>query len=88
MDLDHSQDSTAIVDPPLSLNWSPSFRLIHPGKTGSIRRLMRILTHSGFFTATKVDQHDIQEEAYDLTPSSRLLPKDKVPNMSDSSLLD
>ncbi|PON57121.1 O-methyltransferase COMT-type [Trema orientale] len=54
---------------------------IHPSKTGFVHRLMRLLVHSGFFTATKVSQNQ-EEEAYDLTPSSRLLLKNKVPCLS------
>ncbi|PON99268.1 O-methyltransferase COMT-type [Trema orientale] len=58
---------------------------IHTTKTGLIHRLMRLLTHLGFFTTTKVGGHyreEDQEDAYDLTPSSRLLLKDKLPNLS------
>uniref|UniRef100_A0A2N9EPN8 CCHC-type domain-containing protein n=1 Tax=Fagus sylvatica TaxID=28930 RepID=A0A2N9EPN8_FAGSY len=45
---------------------------------------MRLLVHSGFFTKTKVheNQEDDEEEVYTLTPSSRLIIKDKVTSLS------
>uniref|UniRef100_A0A2N9EQ34 O-methyltransferase C-terminal domain-containing protein n=1 Tax=Fagus sylvatica TaxID=28930 RepID=A0A2N9EQ34_FAGSY len=44
---------------------------------------MRLLVHSGFFTKTKVHENqEDDEEAYILTPSSRLTIKDKVTNFS------
>ncbi|POO02038.1 O-methyltransferase COMT-type [Trema orientale] len=57
---------------------------IHTTKTDFVHRLMRLLTHFGFFTTTKVGHYreEDQEYAYDLTPSSRLLLKDKLPNLS------
>ncbi|XP_062111223.1 trans-resveratrol di-O-methyltransferase-like [Humulus lupulus] len=58
-----------------------------PAKTGFVHRLMRLLVHSGFFTAKKVSQNQEEQEAYDLTPSSRLLLKDKVPCLSPFVLL-
>lgn len=64
---------------------------IHPTKIGFVQRLMRLLVHSGFFTTTKVSQNQEEkqqeEEAYDLTPCSRLLLKDKVPCLSPIVLL-
>lgn len=59
---------------------------IHPTKAGFIHCLMRLLGHHGFYNSAKIG-HD--EEAYDLTPSSRLL-KDKIPSLSPlvMSLLD
>ncbi|KAI9082952.1 hypothetical protein K1719_035095 [Acacia pycnantha] len=47
---------------------------IHPSKTPNIYRLMRILTHSGFFSLQKLP--DETEEAYVLTDASILLLKD------------
>lgn len=49
-------------------------------KTRCIYRLMRLLVHSGFFSTTKkVDNKDGQEnEAYVLTPFSKILVKDKI----------
>ena len=58
---------------------------IHPSKTGFVHRLMRLLVHSGFFITKRVSQNQEEqqeEEAYNLTPSSRLLLKDKVPCLS------
>ncbi|XP_015873350.3 trans-resveratrol di-O-methyltransferase [Ziziphus jujuba] len=63
---------------------------IHPSKTRFVYRLMSLLVHSGFFAATlpldtNQEQGDHQKEeeaAYDLTPSSRLLLKDKLPCLS------
>ncbi|KAM3748251.1 hypothetical protein ACB098_05G093500 [Castanea mollissima] len=46
---------------------------------------MRLLVHSGFFVTTRVhinQQEEEEEEAYDLTPSSRILLKDNVTNLS------
>ncbi|KAE9592994.1 hypothetical protein Lal_00029244 [Lupinus albus] len=45
---------------------------IHPSKTNFIYRLMRILTHSGFFS----QYMNNLEVSYDLTDASRLLVKD------------
>ena len=56
---------------------------IHPKKSSCLDRLMRLLVHSGFFTKTKVHENqEDDEEAYILTPSSRLTIKDKVTNFS------
>ncbi|KAM5588112.1 trans-resveratrol di-O-methyltransferase [Rosa sericea] len=56
---------------------------LHPAKTGYVHRLMRLMVHSGFFATKQVcmNQDEQEEEAYDLTPSSRLLLKHKVPSM-------
>ena len=46
---------------------------------------MRLLVHSGFFVTTRVhmnQEEEEEEEAYDLTPSSRILLKDNVTNLS------
>nr|POF26780.1 trans-resveratrol di-o-methyltransferase [Quercus suber] len=45
---------------------------------------MRLLVHCGFFVTTRVhiNQEAEEEEAYDLTPSSRILLKDNVTNLS------
>ncbi|MED6116378.1 hypothetical protein PIB30_099772 [Stylosanthes scabra] len=48
---------------------------IHPSKTSSIQRLMRILIHSGFFATNSVSKDDHEVE-YVLTDSSMLLCKD------------
>ncbi|PON43707.1 O-methyltransferase COMT-type [Parasponia andersonii] len=49
---------------------------IHQTKAPFVRRLMRILVHSGFFTVEKVSEIDVLEEGYILTNASRLLLKD------------
>ncbi|KAM5588109.1 trans-resveratrol di-O-methyltransferase [Rosa sericea] len=56
---------------------------LHPAKSGYVQRLMRLMVHSGFFATKKVckNQDEEEEEAYDLTPSSRLLLKNKVPSL-------
>ncbi|KAF3451416.1 hypothetical protein FNV43_RR07511 [Rhamnella rubrinervis] len=72
---------------------------IHPSKTSSVHRLMCLLVHSGFFSATrpavhhinhKDGDHEDEEEAYDLTPTSRLLLKDNLSCISPMvlSMLD
>ncbi|KAE8645730.1 hypothetical protein Csa_020489 [Cucumis sativus] len=53
---------------PMPLSLLVSSLQLHPNKTQFIYRLMRLLTHSGFFVQ--------QEEGYILTNSSRLLLKD------------
>lgn len=49
---------------------------IHPSKSHSIYRLMRILVHSGLFSRQKVCEND-EQEGYSLTLASRLLLKDE-----------
>ncbi|XP_038887584.1 probable O-methyltransferase 3 [Benincasa hispida] len=53
---------------PMPLSLLLSSLQLHPNKSQFIYRLMRLLTHSGFFI--------LQEEGYMLTNSSRLLLKD------------
>lgn len=50
---------------------------INTAKEQCVYRLMRMLVHSGFFQISKLDQDNIVEEGYVLTPSSRLLLKDE-----------
>lgn len=57
---------------PIPLSKLISLLPIHPSKTGDIYRLMRVLTHSGFFNVSK---NDI-EVMYELNDASRLLLKD------------
>ena len=54
---------------------------IHPQKSSYVHRLMRLLVHSGFFAKTEVLENKV-EEAYALTPSSRLILKDNVTSHS------
>ncbi|CAL1388492.1 unnamed protein product [Linum trigynum] len=56
---------------PITLPQLVSALNIQPAKTAHLYRLMRVLVHSGFFEAVVEDQ----EEAYALTPSSKLLVK-------------
>ena len=51
---------------------------IDPQKTSGMDRIIRLLVHSGFFTKTKVLEN---QEAYTLTPSFRLLLKDRITSM-------
>ncbi|PON77948.1 O-methyltransferase COMT-type [Parasponia andersonii] len=72
---------------PITLPELVSALQIHPKKTDFVRRIMRLLAHSGFFKTTKLGQNNEGEEedeveAYDLTPTSRLLLKNRVPNLS------
>ncbi|KAE8645731.1 trans-resveratrol di-O-methyltransferase isoform X2 [Cucumis sativus] len=59
---------------PLPLSRLVSSLQLHPNKTQFIYRLMRLLTHSGFFV--------LQEEGYVLTTSSHLLLKDNSCTLS------
>ncbi|XP_030972926.1 trans-resveratrol di-O-methyltransferase-like [Quercus lobata] len=69
---------------PITLPELVSALQIHPTKAGFVHRLMRLLVHCGFFVTTRVhmNQEEEEEEAYDLTPSSRILLKDNVTNLS------
>lgn len=46
---------------------------INKAKSHCVHRLMRILTHSGFFIKLKIFEDEEEKQAYWLTPSSRLL---------------
>ncbi|XP_059450465.1 trans-resveratrol di-O-methyltransferase-like [Corylus avellana] len=59
---------------------------IHPSKSHSIYRLMRILVHSGLFSQQKVGEND-EQEGYSLTLASRLLLKDEPLRAAPLSLL-
>ncbi|KAK7257407.1 hypothetical protein RIF29_31371 [Crotalaria pallida] len=51
---------------------------LHPSKVNVLHRFMRLLTHNGFFAKTKVEGKEEQEqEAYTLTPPSKLLIRGK-----------
>lgn len=49
---------------------------VHPTKISCVYRLMRLLVFSGFFSTTRVPNGQEGQEAYVLTPSSKLLVKD------------
>ncbi|KAL4016926.1 hypothetical protein IC575_024597 [Cucumis melo] len=59
---------------PMPLSLLVSSLHLHPTKTQSLYRLMRLLSHSGFFVLQKEDEEE--EEGYMLTKSSRLLVED------------
>ncbi|XP_044466401.1 probable O-methyltransferase 3 [Mangifera indica] len=62
---------------PMTLTQLLTVLPVHPSKIIFVHRLMRILTHSGFFTLTKASENDEEEEyAYTLTTSSQLLLED------------
>uniref|UniRef100_A0A7N2R188 Uncharacterized protein n=1 Tax=Quercus lobata TaxID=97700 RepID=A0A7N2R188_QUELO len=70
---------------PITLQELVSKLHIHPKKTSCLHRLMRLLVHSGFFAKTIVHENqekEKEEEAYTLTPSSRLILKDNVTSLS------
>ncbi|KAK7246433.1 hypothetical protein RIF29_41301 [Crotalaria pallida] len=67
---------------PITIPQLVSALKIHPSKSTHVYRLMRLLVHAGFFTTSKVVVDEKEEVVYDLTPSSRLLIKDNIPNMS------
>ncbi|KAL2328163.1 hypothetical protein Fmac_021590 [Flemingia macrophylla] len=69
---------------PMPLSQLTASLPIHPSKTNFIYRLMRILTHNGFFTQHSVMENE-QEVKYELTYSCRLLLKDHP--MSSRTLL-
>ncbi|RYR68693.1 hypothetical protein Ahy_A03g015175 [Arachis hypogaea] len=60
---------------PMPLSKLISSLQIHPNKTQFIHRLMRILTHSGFFSKQISSKGD-PESSYSLTDASKLLLKD------------
>ncbi|KAF7840300.1 trans-resveratrol di-O-methyltransferase-like [Senna tora] len=69
---------------PITLPHLISALKMEPSKSHYVGRLMRLLVHSGLFASTKLhhkEEEEEEEERYDLTPSSRLLLKHKVPSM-------
>ncbi|KDO43219.1 hypothetical protein CISIN_1g043623mg [Citrus sinensis] len=59
-----------------------------PNKRNCLRRIMRLLDHSGFFSTTKVhNSREEENEAYALTSASKLLLKDKPYCLSPFVLL-
>ncbi|XP_019170244.1 PREDICTED: trans-resveratrol di-O-methyltransferase-like isoform X4 [Ipomoea nil] len=55
-----------------------------PQKSNAVYRIMRLLTHNGFFDSTKLNK--AEEDGYVLTASSRLLLKSQIPNLSPFAL--
>ncbi|KAI7999474.1 Trans-resveratrol di-O-methyltransferase [Camellia lanceoleosa] len=67
---------------PISLPDLVSSLQLPPSKINALHRLMSLLTHLGFFATTKLDPNHGDQEGYVLTPSSRLLIKSELPNLS------
>ena len=61
---------------PMPLHLLASSLQIHPSKAPHLYRLMRILTHSGFFSLQKLPDTSSNEEGYVLTDTSTLFLKD------------
>nr|GLL19442.1 trans-resveratrol di-O-methyltransferase-like isoform X2 [Ipomoea trifida] len=51
-----------------------------PQRSNAVYRIMRLLTHNGFFNSTKLNEEE--EDGYVLTASSKLLLKTQIPNLS------
>lgn len=66
---------------PITLQELVSELHIPLAKTSCVHRLMRMMVHSGFFAKVRIHENQ-QEEGYVLTPSSRLLLKDKAISLS------
>ncbi|KAK8466827.1 hypothetical protein PHAVU_008G167800 [Phaseolus vulgaris] len=66
---------------PMPLSKLISSLPLHPSKTCFISRLMRILTHSGFFSEHHATQNE-PEVMYVLTDASKLLLKDQPSSMA------
>ncbi|XP_038973478.1 trans-resveratrol di-O-methyltransferase-like [Phoenix dactylifera] len=60
---------------PLTITELASFLPVAPTKSLALRRLMRMLAHTGFFSVQK-DPNGSDEHAYSLTPNSKILLKD------------
>ena len=60
---------------PITLPELASALKLHPSKVGHLYRFLRLLTYNGFFAKTKVEGQE--EEAYALTPPSKLLIRSK-----------
>ncbi|XP_060186799.1 trans-resveratrol di-O-methyltransferase-like [Lycium barbarum] len=65
---------------PMTLSELVSGLKLPPAKSNGIHRLMRLLVYSGFFATTK--KLDENQEGYVLTPSSKLLLRSEIPNLS------
>ncbi|KAF7119513.1 hypothetical protein RHSIM_Rhsim13G0180900 [Rhododendron simsii] len=67
---------------PITLPELVSSLHLPPEKTNSIYRLLRLLVHLGFFAIAKANTNEGDQEGYVLTPSSRLLLKSEIANLS------
>ncbi|VFQ76003.1 unnamed protein product [Cuscuta campestris] len=73
----------AAAGKPVTLPHLASALHLPPAKHDHLRRLMRLLTHNGFFRyRSTTDDREEEEKGYVLTASSRLLVKGQVPNLS------
>ncbi|XP_055805038.1 trans-resveratrol di-O-methyltransferase-like [Solanum dulcamara] len=76
-DVIHSQKQ------PMTLSELVSQLKLPPAKSDAIHRLMRLLVYSGFFATAKfLDENSEIQQGYVLTPSSKLLLKSEIPNLS------
>ncbi|RAL42946.1 hypothetical protein DM860_009728 [Cuscuta australis] len=69
---------------PVTLPHLASALNLPPAKHDHLRRLMRLLTHNGFFhyRSSTEEEEEEGEKGYVLTASSRLLVKGQAPNLS------
>ncbi|XP_058198664.1 trans-resveratrol di-O-methyltransferase-like [Rhododendron vialii] len=67
---------------PITLPELVSSLHLPPEKNNSIHRLLRLLVHLGFFATTKPNTNEGDQEGCVLTPSSRLLLKSEITNLS------
>ncbi|XP_038973469.1 trans-resveratrol di-O-methyltransferase-like [Phoenix dactylifera] len=70
---------------PLTITELASFLPVAPTKSPALRRLMRMLAHTGFFSVQK-DPNGSDEHAYSLTPNSKILLKDSPTSLASSVL--
>ncbi|XP_061338744.1 isoflavone 4'-O-methyltransferase [Gastrolobium bilobum] len=62
---------------PITLPELASALKLHPSKVSVLHRFLRLLTHNGFFAKVQVKEGEQEEEAYVLTPPSKLLIRSK-----------
>lgn len=68
---------------PMTLSQLVSELKLLPEKSDAIHRLMRLLVYSGFFATREfLDENSENQQGYVLTPSSKLLLKSEIPNLS------
>ncbi|KAH0697075.1 hypothetical protein KY290_014501 [Solanum tuberosum] len=67
---------------PMTLSQLVSELKLPPAKSDAIHRLMRLLVYSGFFATTNTILLDENQQGYILTPSSKMLLKSEIPNLS------
>ncbi|XP_008807987.3 trans-resveratrol di-O-methyltransferase-like [Phoenix dactylifera] len=70
---------------PLTITELASFLPVAPTKSPALRRLMRMLAHTGFFSVEK-DPNGSDEHAYSLTPNSKILLKDSPTSLASCVL--